>query len=90
MLSKVVDPELNINIVDLGLIYGAEVTDRHVKITMTLTTPFCPYASSLIQEVKDQLNKNNYSNVEVVVVFDPIWDPSIMASQEVKDLLGIW
>jgi len=88
-LKNVYDPELNINVVDLGLIYNIETTEEgDVTITMTLTTPGCPLHDSIttgvrycVQEMKET------RNVDVNMVWQPAWSPDKM-SDEAKRMLG--
>lgn len=90
-LRPVQDPELFLSLVDLGLIYAVVHDAGSVTVKMTLTSPGCPAADQLVSEVKKRLLE--YPGVEkadVMVVFDPKWDPRTMASDEVKDRLGIW
>jgi len=91
-LAPIVDPEIHIGLVDLGLIYDAEINEANdVKVTMTLTSPMCPVGPELVSAVElavksmDEVNK-----VTVDVTFDPPWDPEEMASDAAKDELGIW
>lgn len=90
VLKQVYDPELNFNIVDLGLIYGIEVkNEKDVLIKMTMTTPFCPYAPALLSDAKDQLGKiSGIGQVEIEVVWDPPWETSKLAP-EIRAKLGI-
>lgn len=82
MLRQVIDPEIGCNIVDLGLIYRIRVTDNVVKVTMTLTTPGCPMHESIAAGVESALlNLEGVANVEVEVVWDPPWHPSLMSEQ---------
>ncbi|RKZ26143.1 hypothetical protein DRQ20_03640 [bacterium] len=89
-LKEVVDPELGINVVDLGLIYGIECpSPEEVKIRMTLTVKGCPLAHFLTQQVKERVEKiEGVKKVEVELVWDPPWNPS-MVSPEVKKRFGI-
>ncbi len=91
-LRTVQDPELFLALVDLGLIYDVIVKENGaVNITMTLTSPGCPSADYLVSEVKKRaLEYPGVTDADVMVVFDPKWDPRTMASDEVKDQLGIW
>ena len=92
-LSSVEDPEIHQNIVGLGLIYGVEIkdADRIVAVRMTLTTPYCPYGPQLIQEAKMSiLALPGVKEAEIDIVWEPAWDPKTMASDEVKDALGLW
>ncbi|MEE9323579.1 MAG: metal-sulfur cluster assembly factor [Candidatus Aenigmarchaeota archaeon] len=89
VLKNVVDPEIGINIVDLGFIYGVEIKGNKVKVRMTLTTPGCPMHSMFVHEVENAL-KATFDNVDVQVemVFDPPWTPERM-SKDAKKKLGI-
>lgn len=90
-IKKVVDPELNINIVDLGLIYDVEIDQEKgvVTITMTLTTPGCPL-SMVFEEWVPAAVKNieEVKDVKINLVWEPPWDPDKM-SDEAKESLGI-
>lgn len=87
-LYDVVDPELGINIVDLGLVYGVSSDDKNnVTITMTLTTPGCPMHDSITNGVKHRVSQlENVGEVEVSLVWEPEWSPSNM-SDRAKELL---
>ncbi|MDB5682709.1 MAG: FeS assembly system protein [Sphingomonas bacterium] len=89
-LKEIYDPEIPVNIYDLGLIYGVDVTgDGHVAVTMTLTTPHCPVAESMPGEVEMQVSTVPGVGVaEVNLVWDPPWDPQKM-SDEAKLELGM-
>ena len=89
-LKSVLDPELNINVVDLGLIYNVEITDEaDVKITMTLTTPGCPLHDSITSGVRYCIEGiEETRNVEVKLVWEPAWSPEKM-TPEGKRLLGM-
>ena len=89
-LREIYDPEIPVNIYDLGLIYGVDVTDEgDVAITMTLTTPHCPVAESMPAEV--ELRASTVAGVrdaEVNLVWDPPWGPNLM-SDEARLELGM-
>lgn len=92
-LRPVQDPEMFISIIDLGLVYEAGLSEegKRADVTMTLTSPHCPIADQFMGSVKSRLLE--YPGVEaadVKLVFEPKWDPKEMASDEVKDRLGIW
>ncbi|MBI4376212.1 MAG: DUF59 domain-containing protein [Elusimicrobia bacterium] len=91
-LRPVYDPEIRISIVDLGLIYGARIEeDDSVKVTMSLTSPACPYGPALLASVHGALAKiPGVRDVDVDLTFSPTWDPRIMASEEAKDQLGLF
>ena len=78
-LRQVIDPEIGCNIVDLGLIYRIACAAGRVTVTMTLTTPGCPMHESIAQGVKNiLLALDGVTDVEVDVVWDPRWHPSMM------------
>lgn len=91
-LKPIQDPEIRIGIVDLGLVYDIDINDEgEVKIKMTLTTPACPYGEMLVgmaHRAAEQVE--GVSKVEIVLVWDPIWDPKERCSDLAKDQLGIW
>lgn len=89
-LKDIFDPEIPVNIYDLGLIYGVEVGDsNHVVVTMTLTTPHCPVAESMPAEVELRVGAvPGVGDVEVNLVWDPPWDPQLM-SDDAKLELGM-
>lgn len=88
-LRQIYDPEIPVNIYDLGLIYNIEVDkDKKALITMTLTTPHCPVAESMPAEVELRASYvEGIQDAEVNLVWDPPWDPSKM-SEEAKLELG--
>ena len=79
-IKKIYDPEIPVNIYDLGLIYDIKVEDKNtVKIKMTLTSPNCPVAESLPKEVKDGIMQvEGIDNVDLDLVWDPPWNPTMM------------
>jgi len=89
-LREMFDPESPVNIYDLGLIYGVDVTDDgHAVVTMTLTTPHCPVAESMPAEVELRVGSvPGVGNAEVNLVWDPPWDPQKM-SDDAKLELGM-
>ena len=79
-LGTVYDPEIPVNIYELGLIYDVKVKDDKAKIIMTLTTPNCPVAESLPKEVKDSaMQVEGIEEVDLDLVFEPPWDKSMMS-----------
>ena len=79
-IRKIYDPEIPVNIYELGLIYDVKVNDAKAKIIMTLTTPNCPVAESLPKEVKDTaMQVDGIEEVDLDLVFDPPWDKSMMS-----------
>ncbi|MDH4157330.1 MAG: metal-sulfur cluster assembly factor [candidate division Zixibacteria bacterium] len=91
-LKPVLDPEIRIGVVDLGLVYDVVVEeDGKVAIKMTLTTPACPYGEMLLTMVhRAAEGVEGVTGVQVTLVWDPVWDPREMASDIAKDMLGIW
>lgn len=90
-LKTVIDPELNVNIVDLGLIYNVFINQKNkeINIKMTLTSPGCPLSFFFEQEVKDVVSKiKGVKDVKIELVWEPIWEPDKM-SEEAKEQLGI-
>ena len=89
-IKEIIDPEIGINIVDMGLIYDVDIDDTTVDITMTLTSPGCPAGGQIIngtQHVTQQME--GVEEVNVNVVWTPRWTPELM-SEEAKDELGIF
>ncbi len=93
-LRTIEDPELHLGIVDLGLIYGVDVAPLpegdQVKLTMTFTSPFCPYGPQLKASVqRTLLTLPGVKQAAVNIVFTPSWDPRTMASEDCKIALGL-
>lgn len=87
-LRLCLDPELGINIVDLGLVYSINIDLSRVGVLMTLTTAGCPLESYFVRDITDKLKKlKGVSDVSVELTFEPPWSPTKM-SPESKDLLG--
>ena len=79
-IKKIYDPEIPINIYELGLIYDISIENHDVKVKMTLTTPNCPVAESLPKEVKDSIKEiKEVNDVSLDLVWDPPWDKSMMS-----------
>lgn len=79
MLRQVIDPEIDCNIIDLGLIYSVAIDGGNVRVTMSLTTPGCPMHESISQGVQiTLLGLEGVTGAEVEVVWDPPWHPSMM------------
>jgi len=79
-LKQIYDPEIPMNIVDLGLIYGFEWTEDAVKLKMTLTAPGCPVAGILAEEVKAAIEKvPNIKSATIDMIWDPPWSPERMS-----------
>lgn len=90
VLRQVIDPELGINIVDLGLVYGIDVDeDQRVKISMTLTTPGCPMHNTIETGVLYALLQETGRNDHIVeFVWDPAWNPDMMSPEAKEALWG--
>ncbi|MBV8151007.1 MAG: DUF59 domain-containing protein, partial [Candidatus Eremiobacteraeota bacterium] len=93
-LRDIQDPELMIGMVDLGLLYGVDVSgenDQDVKVTMTFTSPMCPVGPEFKRNVEERVHSlPGVKTVDVEVTFNPPWDPRIHASEDAKFDLGIW
>ena len=89
VLQTVYDPEIPVNVYELGLIYEVNVSvDLNIDIIMSLTSPFCPAAQSMPAEIKEKLEKvEGVQSVEVKVVFEPPWSQEMM-SESAKLQLG--
>ena len=88
-LETVIDPEIGVNIVDLGLIYEVDVQDEVIKIEMTMTTPTCPLHALISKDAKDALWKKfpSAKGVEIEMVWNPPWNADMM-SDNAKRILG--
>ncbi|MHB8854217.1 MAG: metal-sulfur cluster assembly factor [Ignavibacteriaceae bacterium] len=89
VLKGVIDPEIGLNIVDLGLVYEVEIKKNEISITMTLTTPGCPMHNSItswVEKVITQLEPGALVNVKLV--WEPKWTPSLM-TKDARQELGI-
>lgn len=89
MLRTVYDPEIPVNVYDLGLIYKVEVGPQHdVVIEMTLTAPSCPMADFILEDIRQKVESiDAVKSVDVQLVFEPVWDKEMM-SEEAKLELG--
>lgn len=90
MLKTVYDPEIPVNIYDLGLIYKVDIDEeRNVRIDMTLTAPNCPAADFILEDVRQKIESiDGVKSVEVNLVFEPEWDRNMM-TEEAKLELGM-
>ena len=81
-LRHVIDPEIGINVVDLGLVYEAEAQDGHVRVVMTMTTPACPLGESLAEDARGAIRQHvrGVKSVAVDLVSEPPWQPAMMSS----------
>jgi metal-sulfur cluster biosynthetic enzyme len=92
-LRPITDPEIGLDIVELGLIYGVDISEdgKRVEISLTLTSPMCPYGPEIVASAEAALASLpgvEHSNVNLVWV--PRWDPRVHASEDAKAYLGIW
>ncbi len=86
-LSEVMDPELGVSLVDLGLIYDVNVQDDKVSVKMTLTAPGCPLHSVLRQNAENRISQvEGVKEANVQVVWDPPWKPEMMTEKAKKQL----
>lgn len=87
-LHRVNDPEVGVNIVDLGLVYSTEIQGDNVRIVMTMTTPACPMHSYLTEEVREAIlgQYDAVENVNVELVWDPPWSPRMISEQGKRQL----
>jgi FeS assembly SUF system protein len=88
VLKNTFDPEIPVNIYDLGLIYDIDIDNQQkAVITMTLTAPNCPVADQLLMEVRDKVRAiEGITDAEVNLVFDPPWDQSMMSEEALLEL----
>lgn len=90
-LKNVYDPEIGVNIVDLGLVYDSDISENNdVLVTMTLTSLGCPLGPVIVQEVNNALKDlPEIGETDVKLVWSPPWTPDMM-SEDAKDELGMW
>src|SRR3989339_902676 len=89
VLKGVIDPEIGINIVDLGLVYDVDITDESIAVTMTLTTPGCPMHNSITSWVEKIVNQfEPDKKVIVSLVWEPQWTPEKM-TREAREQIGM-
>ncbi|HYX09319.1 MAG TPA: SUF system Fe-S cluster assembly protein [Bacteroidales bacterium] len=88
ILKNIYDPEIPVNVYDLGLIYNVDIDDdSKVKIKMTLTAPNCPMADELLAEVHEKIkNLEGVKDVDVILVFDPPWNKDMMSEEAMLEL----
>ncbi|HEY8468761.1 MAG TPA: metal-sulfur cluster assembly factor [Longimicrobiales bacterium] len=88
-LRKVKDPELDLDVVVLGLVYGVDITDGHVHVTMSLTTPMCPAAGQIVEQAKAEiLALEGVESADVELTFEPRWTPERI-DPIIRSALGI-
>ena len=90
-LKNVVDPEIGLDIISLGLVYDVKIDDGHVTVIMTLTTPACPVGPMFLSSVQAAVSAiEGVKDCKVDLTFDPPWDPRTMASDEAKMMMGFY
>lgn len=88
-LKKIYDPEIQLDIWSLGLVYDVSVEGSKVKILMTFTSPMCPYGPALLDDVRRQVSAvDGVGEVDVEITFTPVWGPDKM-TEEARMALGI-
>ncbi len=90
-LRDVLDPEMRLSVVDLGLIYAIDITGDTVRVTYTFTSPACPLAGVIAEQIRRAvLEIPGVREVELALTFSPLWDPATMASEDARMEMGIW
>ncbi|HLU24444.1 MAG TPA: metal-sulfur cluster assembly factor [Longimicrobiales bacterium] len=88
-LRKVKDPELNLDLVVLGLIYDIDIQDSHVHVKMSLTSPMCPVANQIVEDAKREIEAlEGVESADVELTFDPLWTPDRM-DPIIRSALGL-
>ena len=89
-VRRVVDPELGVNIVDLGLVYGIDIDGARVRVVMTMTSPACPLGDYLKDTVASTIREHvrDARDVEIVLVWEPAWSPDMMSDDVRRQLEG--
>lgn len=85
VFKKYEDPELNIDVWTLGLIYGVKIEGRQVKVTLTFTSPLCPFGPQMVEDLKKLILDLGAEKVEIEITFTPPWKPS----DELREMLGV-
>jgi metal-sulfur cluster biosynthetic enzyme len=87
-LRSVLDPEIGINVVDLGLVYRVDVQDGAVRVTMTMTSPACPLGETLAEQAEAVIRQRvpGVTSVGVDLVWEPAWNPSMMSDDARRQL----
>lgn len=86
-LNKVIDPEINLGVVDLGLIYDIRIKAGKCTITMSLTTPACPYAPMLLKQIEDRMRLyRDIKSVKIKIVWEPVWNQEFI-DPDIRDLM---
>ena len=90
VMRDVYDPEIPVNVVDLGLIYNLEIEDEVVKMTMTMTAPGCPFGDQISSDAKERiLGATAAKDALITMVTEPAWKPSMM-TEDARKALGIF
>ena len=84
-MKKVEDPELHIDIWSLGLIYDINKNNEKIDISMTFTSPMCPFGPQIVSDIQSNLKEIGYENTNINLVFEPMWEPT----EELRDMLGV-
>ncbi len=84
VFKRYVDKEIEVDVWTLGLVYNLEVLDNLVKVTMTFTSPLCPYGPQMVEEIEQEIKNLGVPQVQIDITFDPPWQPS----EELKEMLG--
>lgn len=86
-LNRVIDPEIGLGIVDIGLIYDVNVKEGHAEIIMTLTSPTCPFGTSLINQAEDKMRAlPEVNSVHTILTWDPPWNQS-MIDKDLREMI---
>lgn len=85
VFKKYEDPELNIDVWTLGLIYEIKIESKNVKIVLTFTSPMCPFGPQMVEELKKRILDSGAEEVDIEVTFSPPWKPS----EELREMLGV-
>jgi metal-sulfur cluster biosynthetic enzyme len=86
LLERVLDPEVGINIVDLGLVYGISTTAERSRIELTMTTPACPLSDVVTEEAREVVAAATKLPVEIELVWNPPWSPEFLSNAARKEL----
>ena len=84
-LKEVKDPELDIDVYTLGLIYDVSIENGEVRVLMTLTTPFCPFGNEIVKSIEDKIYELKPNGVNVEITFEPPWE----APKGLREILGV-
>ncbi|NMB92327.1 MAG: metal-sulfur cluster assembly factor [Parcubacteria group bacterium] len=85
-LKNIIDPEIGIDIVNLGLIYSIDINKKNnsIKVLMTLTSPLCPFNNYLLDQVKQELLKLKFKKIDIELTFNPLWTPQRLKVKKKK------